>query len=289
LGAQTSRPVTLVDVLTLDRGRDAVAEAVGQAVEKHGQASVVLFDTLTDTHLTTIGQLIGETQLREQKPLFVAGSSAIESALTQHWRTAGSQTPLETDTSTTRSPRHSLEPADRVVVVSGSCSPVTDRQIGWALAEGWAEVPLDTLRLLASDHPDTGIASAAMEVDRELAAGKSVIVHTSRGPSDPRIGATKDASLREGKTIDRLGGMLGEILRNVLQARRLRRVAVVGGDTAGEVARALRLEALQMVAPLAPGAPLCQARSPDPAIDGIEMTFKGGQVGYDDFFTTLLD
>lgn len=88
-------------------------------------------------------------------------------------------------------------------------APVTDRQIGWALAEGWAEVPLDT----------------------------------------------KNASLREGKMSDRLGGMLGEILRNVLQACRLRRVAVVGGDTAGEVARALRLEALQMVAPLAPGGP----------------------------------
>ena len=43
-----------------------------------------------------------------------------------------------------------------------------------------------------------------------------------------------------------------------------------------------------MIGPLEPGAPLCVVRSQESAVDGLEITFKGGQVGYDDFFGTLL-
>jgi uncharacterized protein YgbK (DUF1537 family) len=69
-----------------------------------------------------------------------------------------------------------------------------------------------------------------------------------------------------------------------LQARRVHRIAVAGGDTAGDVARAIGIEALQFVGPLAPGAPLCRAVSRRPYVDGVEFTFKGGQVGCEDFF-----
>ena len=39
-----------------------------------------------------------------------------------------------------------------------------------------------------------------------------------------------------------------------------------------------------LTAPLAPGAPLCRAHADDPALDGLELALKGGQVGRDDFF-----
>jgi len=82
--------------------------------------------------------------------------------------------------------------------------------------------------------------------------------------------------------------ILGRVLLGVLRAREVGRVAVVGGDTSGQVARTIGIEALEMVGPLDPGAPLCVARSRDGVVDGLEITFKGGQVGYDDFFGTLL-
>jgi uncharacterized protein YgbK (DUF1537 family) len=62
---------------------------------------------------------------------------------------------------------------------------------------------------------------------------------------------------------------------------------VIGGDTAGDVARSLEIDALEMIAPLQPGAPLCVARSRRGDTDGLEVVFKGGQVGYDDFFGAL--
>jgi uncharacterized protein YgbK (DUF1537 family) len=68
----------------------------------------------------------------------------------------------------------------------------------------------------------------------------------------------------------------------------VRRAAVAGGDTSGYVAREIGIDALEMSAPLAPGAPLCVARSRRAEVDGVEFTFKGGQVGHDDFFATLL-
>ncbi len=39
-----------------------------------------------------------------------------------------------------------------------------------------------------------------------------------------------------------------------------------------------------MIAPLTPGAPLCRARAPGSALDGLEVNFKGGQVGAEDYF-----
>ena len=43
-----------------------------------------------------------------------------------------------------------------------------------------------------------------------------------------------------------------------------------------------------MIAPLAPGAPLCKAISDNEWVNGIEMNFKGGQVGAADYFIKVL-
>jgi uncharacterized protein YgbK (DUF1537 family) len=59
---------------------------------------------------------------------------------------------------------------------------------------------------------------------------------------------------------------------------------VAGGDTSSYAARSLGVEAVEMVAPLAPGAPLCRAHSSHRAAHGLEVNFKGGQVGAPDYF-----
>jgi 3-oxoisoapionate kinase len=59
---------------------------------------------------------------------------------------------------------------------------------------------------------------------------------------------------------------------------------VAGGDTSSYSARALGIESVEMIAPLAPGAPLCRARAPGSPIDGLDVNFKGGQVGAVDYF-----
>lgn len=188
----------------------------------------------------------------------------------------------------------SAEPVDRAVVVSGTCSPVTDRQMAWALDRGAAEVALRTPELV-----DPGTAEA--EIERAVAtaltaqeSGTIVICHSSRGPSDPRREATaerlsalgRDARRDSGKM---LGEALGQILLRILTRGRMKRAVVAGGDTSFFVARTLGIEALEMVAPVAPGCPLCRAHIPGSPLDGLEICFKGGQVGREDYFDTLLD
>jgi uncharacterized protein YgbK (DUF1537 family) len=281
LSRQTSRPVDLIDVIALDNGYDTLCNRLGR-VETYG--TVVLLDALTDKHLETVGRLIDDVQQREQKPIFVAGSSGIDYALVKYWQAAGIA-PGRDSSPQLAAPIPAVE---QTVILSGSCSPVTDRQIGWALEHGFAEVAVDAPRLQRSTRLDFDIRDVTKHILSSLDSGRSVIVHTSRGPCDTRI-ATMNRETDLSYNHDRkLGAILGRIMREVLRSRPIRRVAVVGGDTAGQVARSLGVEAVEMIGPLEPGAPLCAVRSRDEAVDGIEMVFKGGQVGFDDFFAAVL-
>ena len=282
LALQTSRPIELVDVLALEGGYDAARSTL---LDMQMPGTVALFDSLTDEHLTTVGRLICDIQEREQKPLFVVGSSGVDYALVNCWRLDDSET--HAAHLGRRVPSTSVSSVDRTIILSGSCSPVTNRQIGWALENGFADVAVDPLNLQDSEQQEREISSLGSRIAALFDRGQSVVVHTSRGPTDPRIAALKSASESNGKCLE-LGDILGRILHTVLRVCQVGRVAIVGGDTAGQVARSLGVEAVEMIGPLEPGAPLCVVHSSDNTVDGLEVTFKGGQVGYDDFFGTLL-
>ena len=115
-----------------------------------------------------------------------------------------------------------------------------------------------------------------------LRSGRSVIVHTTKRGSDKRI-ATK----LKGQTAAVLGTALGKVLRGALARHAVRRICIAGGDTSSFAARALGIEALEMIAPLTPGAPLCRAFAPDSPCDKLEVVFKGGQVGAENYFETV--
>src|SRR5262249_36998441 len=138
--------------------------------------TVVLFDTLTDDHLETIGRVVFELQQLEQKPLFVAGSSGVDYALARYWQSAGIA-------GTGKHAASHLPPVaavDRTVVLSGSCSPVTERQIGWALEHGFADVEIEPSELTQPKQRETSVCELAKRIVSRLDAGHSVIVHTGR-------------------------------------------------------------------------------------------------------------
>jgi len=98
------------------------------------------------------------------------------------------------------------------------------------------------------------------------------------------------AALKLGFSIEgsELAAILGfAILRGLLGQHPLRRAGVAGGDTSGYIARELGITSLEAVAPVAPGSPLCRVQADNP-LDGMELIFKGGQVGKDDVWLTLL-
>jgi uncharacterized protein YgbK (DUF1537 family) len=76
---------------------------------------------------------------------------------------------------------------------------------------------------------------------------------------------------------------LGNILRSTVERSAVRRACIAGGDTSSFAARALGIEAIEMIAPLTPGAPLCRAHAPHSPADQLEIVFKGGQVGAENY------
>jgi uncharacterized protein YgbK (DUF1537 family) len=77
---------------------------------------------------------------------------------------------------------------------------------------------------------------------------------------------------------------MAESALRVLENVKISRLVIAGGDTSGAIARHLRIASLRMVAPLVRGAPVVMASAPGSPADGLELVFKGGQVGSKDFF-----
>ncbi len=286
LARQTAKTIALFDITHLAEPADAAKRHFDALLA--GGAEVVLIDLLYDSQHAAVGRLLAPRGSRE-KPLFVVGPSGVEAALTAHWREQGAipRTATFADPGSAR-PR---------LVVSGTCSVVTAGQIAWALGQGFAEVAVDSAAIARGAGSDPAEQQAAGEAAKLLQAGKNVIVHTGRGPEDPRIAAVTDA-LRAGGYDDLaiktrsgavFGKALGRVLRSILQAAPVKRVIVAGGDTAGNLAREVGVESLEMVAPLTPGSPLCKVRAPGSPADGLEITFKGGQIGKTDFFGAVAD
>jgi uncharacterized protein YgbK (DUF1537 family) len=275
LARQTSRRIGLIDTLQLSQPEAAV-EACLQSLLAAGD-EIVLFDTLTEAHLAAIGSALWK-RADAERPQFAVGSSGVEYALTACWKARG-WLPSP--------PAFSAAPVARLLVVSGSCSPVTARQIEWGLANGFADIPLDTARLAEAGAVERVAAETVQAARAAWDRGKNVLVHTCRGPEDPRLAASRQVppERRHGAL---LGTTLGRILAALIAETGVRRAVVAGGDTSGYVARELGIEALEVQTPLAPGAPLCRVYAPDRTCDGMEILFKGGQVGSIDLFASVL-
>jgi uncharacterized protein YgbK (DUF1537 family) len=213
------------------------------------QEKILLFDTTSAEDLAQTGELIWQQAL--QHPLFFASSSGLTAALITAWRTRNMLPPKPIALPIT--------PANPLLVVSGSCSPVTARQIRHALAHGFHGIQLTPETILS---PATIAAATA-----SLAASRDTILYTALGPpSTPAHGET-------------LGAALGQLIRQILTRIPLRRILLCGGDTSSHAIPQLGLTALTWLANLQPGAPLCQAYP-----GGLQLVLKGGQVGTEDFF-----
>lgn len=273
LGRQTELECALLDVLDLEF-EDEALEARLEELAGTG-CGMILFDVLREVHLARIGRLF-EMMSRRQGQLFIAGSSGVEYALAAHWQQQpGGPRPREAAR---------VERAAQMLVVSGSCSPVSDRQLGWLVERGAVEVALDSEAVLGEDGGAV-VDECVRRVLELMEQGATVVVHTCRGPQDPRLAATKARLAAAGESDGgggRLARHLGRLLRAILERRRPARTVVVGGDTSAAVGEAMGVESLTLLAPLDPGGPLCTVRG-DAVVDGMELVFKGGQVGKVDY------
>jgi len=224
------------------------------------RSGVVLLDVTSERQLESIGAAIAARAQRA--PVLVVGASSVAQALIDHWRL----------------PRHARDttvgPArGGVFVLAGSLSPVTAAQI--ASATSYSRVPLAPERLAA----DTSyLLQQADDIAGALAAGRHVLAYTTPvGDAQPSLHARAD-----------LAPACGALLRMVLARLRPSRVGIAGGDTSSHATQSLGAWGLEWLGQLDAGVPLLRVRSDDPAIDGLELMLKGGQMGVPDLFARLI-
>jgi uncharacterized protein YgbK (DUF1537 family) len=260
---QTTKKTGLIDILQLSGGKESLATAFEQVVQQG--FNIVLFDALYQEQLGAIGELIDEQA--NAGTLFSVGSSGIEMALGQYWNQTNKLQPAADW-------KHPGK-AEPLLVIAGSCSPVTAGQIICAKAKGFEELLIDAPAVCNNDVQS--IRAAIDQAVDWLNWGKHVIIHTG--------GAAQQQTAN--LPADKLGTALGAIASEAAAQTTVKRIVIAGGDTSSYAARAMGIEAVEMIAPLVPGAPLCKATAPGSSINGLEVNFKGGQVGGEDYFEVL--
>lgn len=264
LADQTDLTSRLVDLRTLE-GDDGVADT-GTDAAMEGVADLVLLDVLDERTQAQVGRQLGRAVRRRHDAgdtLAVIGSSGVEYALAQ------------AAPASSRPAGDTPNRIEQTLVIAGSRSPATDAQIAAAQDAGFHDVLVDPHAVTDEATAPGAIADVVARAVDAFGHGGHVLVHT---PQKTGSGDVDGVALAEA-----LGRIAGRLVREVAA----RRLVVAGGDTSGFVTRALAIDALRIITPLAPGAPLCRVSSDDPSFDGMEVCLKSGQVGAPDYFVHI--
>lgn len=288
LGRQTTLTIGSLPLTAFDAPADVLAARV-TAMAPVCQA--VVFDGWDDGHLAKAGACVQHMASSADTPLFVIGGSGVEYGLTRHWRQDERRVP---DAGVDRYAR--FDPVDQVLVVSGSASPLSATQIEKAVEHGFREIAVDVQALSEPSQSDAAADGLVRHVVAALATGASVVMHTARGPRDPRIGGLIQSLRSQGHGAEEAkhhGGRLvsdrlGQVVEAIVRAHPLRRLVLSGGDTSSRITEVLAPTALEIRARLAPGAPLCRLLSSEPHLQDLELALKGGQMGGADYFVKAL-
>lgn len=264
LSRQTGKKTGLLDITQLAKTKAEIHNELDRLAKDH---DIILIDAVQQEQFSIIGELIDERA--GSTTLFSVGSSGIEMALGQYWNQQEILSPVIEW-------KHPGK-AGPMLVISGSCSPVTTAQIEWSKANGFEEVIVEVAAVCNDDKKAMGNAIWVAQV--HLQQGKSVIIHSN--------GSEKE--MQQNIPAKKLGTALGDIAKEIAAQKLFQRLVIAGGDTSSYVARAMGIESVEMIAPLVPGAPLCKASAPGSPVDGMEMNFKGGQVGDENYFGVLLN
>ncbi|MEU6242467.1 3-oxo-tetronate kinase [Streptomyces sp. NPDC047024] len=262
LGAQTTRPVGLIDHTVLAAGADAVRARIAE-LRSAGVAFAVV-DAVSNDDLVRLGEAVSEL------PLVTAGSG-LAIGLPANWGVQPSTSAAQ------------LPPAGgHRAIVSGSVSVATNGQVRAFLDSGRPAFSVDPLRIAAGEDV---AAEALAFADAHLADGP-VLVYSTEAPDAVRGVQSKLGAAEAGELVERT---LAEVARGLV-ARGVRQLVVAGGETSGAVVQALGITGLRIGPQIDPGVPWCAAVLPDG--ETLHLTLKSGNFGGPDFFSAafaLLD
>jgi uncharacterized protein YgbK (DUF1537 family) len=245
------------------------SDAFTEAWTGHRRAtgiSAFVVDAVSDAHLDVVAESLRRTTgrpgtdepIKAGSPEIVVGSGGIMAALAR------------TRTRTGTLPPPPPPASGPVLAVSASASSVTSAQLQDAIDHGWVDVPVES-SLLLGDSPSER-AMLLEQVSSALSAGHHVVVHTTRGGSDPRYASTGPLDAHY------IGTLLGDLAAQMAQRGLTSDIAVLGGDTSSHALAAMGVRELRVTGQFVTAAPICRSDD-DAAVAGCRLVLKGGQVG----------
>ncbi|HWL27610.1 MAG TPA: 3-oxo-tetronate kinase [Burkholderiaceae bacterium] len=247
LQRQSRNAVFLISCQTVSQGPEAIAAQLAR------NAGIAIVDAIDEADLRVIGRAARSLRL-------ITGGSGIGLSLGGNFPARGGHAPAPV-----------VAAPGGSVILAGSCSAATRRQVEVAIAAGLPARQLDPIAIA------DGRTSVADAIEFVLAApDQTPLLFSSADPV--AVSAVQD----------RLGrATAGEVVENFLAdtaaqllERGVTRFLVAGGETSGAVVSALRVSALDIGPEIDPGVPWTLARDGKP----IALALKSGNFGADDFF-----
>lgn len=256
LEPQVTRPVGLADRLTVARGPEALRAELG-ALKARNVAHVVV-DAVANEDLGVIAEACSDMPL-------ITGGSAVAMPLPALYLADGT---LSADAPKATAPRLGTG----TIVLSGSCSAMTNKQVADYTSRGVPAFQLDPLAL-AENGPQRALDWLASQ---NLDAAP--IIYATANPESVRAAQQKLGVAGAGEIVEATLSACAVAARDA----GARRVIVAGGETSGAVTKALGVSQLDIGAEIAPGVPWTYCRSGG---HQIALTLKSGNFGTETFFS----
>jgi len=158
------------------------------------------------------------------------------------------------------------------IVLSGSCSAMTNKQVADYTSRGVPAFQLDPLSL-AENGPQRALDwLARQDLD------KAPLIYATANPESVRAAQEKLGVAGAGEIVEATLSACAVAARD----RGARRVIVAGGETSGAVTKALGVTQLDIGTEIAPGVPWTYCHSGG---QQIALTLKSGNFGTETFFT----
>ncbi|MCJ7873195.1 3-oxo-tetronate kinase [Phaeobacter sp. J2-8] len=256
LTPQVTKAVGLADRLAVAQGAAALREKLA-AMKADGVAHVVV-DAVANEDLAVIAEACRDMPL-------MTGGSAVAMPLPALYLADGT---LSADAPKAEAPKLGAG----TIVLSGSCSAMTNKQVADYTSRGVPAFQLDPLSL-AENGPQKALDWLAQQ-DLD----KAPLIYATANPESVRAAQEKLGVAGAGEIVEATLSACAVAARD----RGARRVIVAGGETSGAVTKALGVSQLDIGTEIAPGVPwtYCQSGGQQ-----IALTLKSGNFGSETFFT----
>ena len=250
LGRQSRNTVGLIPREVVASGEAALKKALDELT------GIAIVDAIDDADLRTIGRAARGMKL-------ITGGSGIALGLPANFQSAigsAATAPLPV-------------PPGRAVLLAGSCSTATRRQVAVAIEAGVPALKLDAIAISDGRVTVAQVLNFILENAGELPS----LIWSSADPDEVKAAQDHLGRDRAGALVEAFMADLAESLAGI----GFNRFIVAGGETSGAVVTRLGVPALEIGPEIDPGVPWTRSRG---AKAPLALALKSGNFGTDDFF-----